>query len=433
MLQGGNPLTVGVGIVIEVIRKNNSDYDLENVGGPDTVPTAYDPIYLGSLLRLFANHIPDFMALTRNSTHTVIEGGRVNRVELGQLNSAWGAKIEPLGFDRFKTCELMAELLHCSNMGLLNEPGSDDYVRQRDAERERLIAALGPPTGDTSGIDFHDTTADLGNGSAVSSGFPEDSKALEVTNASEEDGFEEVSSSGVLVEGTKDIEEQEGRVEEAKAEEAPVSASKTRETKTGDDLVEEPLAEPEHGSDSKEETTERSTSPEVEPQLSDALSPTTSLVDKFGKIKLDDEHAPSESTSEPQEPPALPPREQDDSSPISPHPGDTPTPLVTKPQAESSASDASTAAPNASSTPEPVPGDEPVTDSNPQSRTDELTRQCIQLDTNGEPVIGDYLKIMFVEHRVVPTILVSELVRTDTLMHYTDCFAIGVLFPFPVE
>ncbi|KPI40644.1 Extragenic suppressor of kinetochore protein 1 [Cyphellophora attinorum] len=27
MLQGGNPLTVGVGIVIEVIRKNNSDYD----------------------------------------------------------------------------------------------------------------------------------------------------------------------------------------------------------------------------------------------------------------------------------------------------------------------------------------------------------------------------------------------------------------------
>ena len=27
MLKGGNPLTVGGGIIIEVIRKNNSDYD----------------------------------------------------------------------------------------------------------------------------------------------------------------------------------------------------------------------------------------------------------------------------------------------------------------------------------------------------------------------------------------------------------------------
>src|ERR1700754_4248779 len=34
MLRGGNPLTVGVGIVIEVIRKNNSDYDMENQIGP---------------------------------------------------------------------------------------------------------------------------------------------------------------------------------------------------------------------------------------------------------------------------------------------------------------------------------------------------------------------------------------------------------------
>ncbi len=29
--------------------------------------------------------------------------------------------IEPLGMDRFKVCELVAELLHCSNMALLNE------------------------------------------------------------------------------------------------------------------------------------------------------------------------------------------------------------------------------------------------------------------------------------------------------------------------
>lgn len=38
MLQGGNPLTVGVGIVIEVIRKNNSDYDPDQGHNPDSPP-----------------------------------------------------------------------------------------------------------------------------------------------------------------------------------------------------------------------------------------------------------------------------------------------------------------------------------------------------------------------------------------------------------
>jgi SIT4-associating protein SAP185/190 len=108
MLRGGNPLTVGVGIIIEVIRKNNSDYDLDNQVGPD--PKTCDPIFLGALLRQFANHIPDFMHLVRSKG-----------AKKPDLKAAFGGSVEPLGFDRFKTCELMAELLHCSNMGLLNE------------------------------------------------------------------------------------------------------------------------------------------------------------------------------------------------------------------------------------------------------------------------------------------------------------------------
>jgi hypothetical protein len=35
---------------IEVIRKNNSDYDPESLGGPDTMLSTYDPIYLGTAL-----------------------------------------------------------------------------------------------------------------------------------------------------------------------------------------------------------------------------------------------------------------------------------------------------------------------------------------------------------------------------------------------
>ena len=139
MLRGGNPLTVGVGIIIEVIRKNNSDYDLDNQVGPE--PKTSDPIYLGTLLRQFADHVPDFMHLIRSSS-----------AKRPDLKAAFGSKIEPLGFDRFKTCELMAELLHCSNMGLLNERGAGEDVKKRDGVRERLKAEgkLATPKAPTS-------------------------------------------------------------------------------------------------------------------------------------------------------------------------------------------------------------------------------------------------------------------------------------------
>lgn len=187
MLQGGNPLTVGVGIVIEVIRKNNSDYDLETQIGP--IPKSSDPIYLGVLLRQFAKHIPDFMRLIMNPRHNK------------ELKAASGKSIEPLGFDRFKTCELMAELLHCSNMALLNERGSEAEIRQRDAERERLKAEgkLAPPTRDPHAGHEFGTSVD-------SSGFhharapsdldepPEEIKRLEVSNNTEEEDFENVAA-----------------------------------------------------------------------------------------------------------------------------------------------------------------------------------------------------------------------------------------------
>src|SRR5438045_5008984 len=67
MLKGGNPLTVGVGIVIEVIRKNNSDYDPDVGADANTAPTSRDPIYLGTLLPLFAEpvrHFNDLIPIT---------------------------------------------------------------------------------------------------------------------------------------------------------------------------------------------------------------------------------------------------------------------------------------------------------------------------------------------------------------------------------
>jgi SIT4-associating protein SAP185/190 len=356
MLKGGNPLTVGVGIVIEVIRKNNSDYDPEQMGGPDSIPTPYDPIYLGHLLRLFAQHIPDFMALIQSSKHAVHDGTSLKSVDRGRLNSAWGASIEPLGFDRFKTCELMAELLHCSNMGLLNEPGSEDYVRHRNEERDRLIrdGVFNPQRDEQSGMDYNDTTADFTNGSVMDSGSPEALKARVV----EDEGFEDVGASGVLV-GEK-----------------------------GDEKEPNPQSEPHQASEPKTEPTVET--PKTEADIpSSPKTPTTGLTDQVGGMDLGEQS--------PQEQQASKEKEEED-VPVTSQPEDVPPPLFAAKELEPEST--TEAAGAVETTQEAQPSND--------GGAEDPAEQYIQYDTDGRPVVGDYLKIMFVENKVVPTILVCS-------------------------
>lgn len=373
MLQGGNPLTVGVGIVIEVIRKNNSDYDPDNINSPDSLPSTYDPIYLGHLLRLFAKHIPDFMALIQSSKHTVNEGGTVKSVERGQLNSAWGAKIEPLGFDRFKTCELMAELLHCSNMGLLNEPGSEDYVRQRDAEREKLAqeGAFNQHREESSAFDANDSTVDFVNGSVMEPESPQETRTTEPAETGE-DGFEDVNSSGVLVD-QKDIAD----LKQGSTSQPVPSQGTTAET-------EKKTSAPDN---QKEEDPKKTTDTvETHTPTSDPLSP-SGLTHQIEEVSLD---SPKTQT------------EAQPSAPMSSNPEAVPAPLfAAKPAPQSP--DSST--PEAAAKPT-----EEATEEAPSQQDTKVLQQLhpdIQVDSNGQPVVGDYLKLMFVENRVVPTILVS--------------------------
>ncbi|KAL4921691.1 SIT4 phosphatase-associated protein-domain-containing protein [Aspergillus aurantiobrunneus] len=390
MLQGSNPLTVGVGIVIEVIRKNNSDYDPEHLNGPDTMPTMYDPIYLGTLLRVFAKHIPDFVALIRSSKHTVPDGGKMKSVERGHLDSAWGAKIEPLGFDRFKTCELMAELLHCSNMGLLNEPGSDEYVMQRDAERERILkeGTFDQHHEGNSTFDGNDSTADFVNGS-VSYGSPEDSREFEAGNAGDE-GFENVSQSAILEDKEKETNSKEGK-------------SDPEQTST-------PQASPPSGeqvsTDLKNDDTAESKTPS-----SEALpSPTDELAAQISAVSLENtpvnnenkepaEVKPSKSSASGMEPVSA-------SAPMASNPDAVPAPLFANKEQNTETEPVTSDSPHQSKSsesennPEPLPGQETNVDD-----TQQLLHPDIQVDTNGQPVVGDYLKIMFAENQVVPTIL----------------------------
>lgn len=133
MLKGGYNLSNGVGIIIEIIRKNNSDYDILPVlyiTLESHPPTGRDPIYLGHLLKVFADKINEFNKLLTHEAH-------INNKLVSRLKTPFG-DIEPLGFERFKICELIAELLHCSNMALLNDNKGFEVVRERDELRNKM-------------------------------------------------------------------------------------------------------------------------------------------------------------------------------------------------------------------------------------------------------------------------------------------------------
>ena len=399
MLQGGNPLTVGVGIVIEVIRKNNSDYDLDNQAGPE--PKTSDPIYLGTLLRQFANHVPDFMKHIRSP-----------RFKKPDLEVAFGGKIEPLGFDRFKTCELMAELLHCSNMGLLNEKGGEDCMRKRDAERERLKLEGKLATTKSSNTLGMETGIEEEFGSSVDShGFHHarkpssdedpgriagDKHPLDLHNAMDEDGFEKVNAPPDELPDEVTFDELAERTEISNS-----SATETAEqgynasnppTEHGD--VPLPLSPNKMGP----LLSHNDTNPAADLQAAAA--------GHDGSLSLsdDDDAVLTELGEEPKESDSDGPSELDKALQRAEHPEDRPAPLFAK--KEPGVSD-----------PDSDPDSPSSTKANIDASVETLQRDAevlpnsgrppYETEIDGSPVVGDFLKIQFVDHKVVPTILVS--------------------------
>lgn len=109
-------LVNGASIVIELIRKNHRDDDHPSFldsSLTENVPLTRDPIDLSAMLKIFASHIFDFQAI-------------IVKITKDEINTSFG-KMKPLGIERFRICELYAELLYCSNVVLFNgsikEPG----------------------------------------------------------------------------------------------------------------------------------------------------------------------------------------------------------------------------------------------------------------------------------------------------------------------
>lgn len=142
-------LVTVVSVVIEVIRKNNSDYDefewINSVscvddslinqdddderGGERILPSPRDPIYLGTLLKVFSYHLPDIIRryMTKDYyNHSFTFGSSFGSDY--KIPSSVGHSVEALGYERFKIMELLAELLHCSNMMLMNKKIQLDFL-----------------------------------------------------------------------------------------------------------------------------------------------------------------------------------------------------------------------------------------------------------------------------------------------------------------
>ncbi|PNS20377.1 hypothetical protein CAC42_5827 [Sphaceloma murrayae] len=382
MLTGGNPLTVGVGIVIEIIRKNNSDYDLDNQVGPD--PRTTDPIYLGTLLREFAGHIPDFMHLVRSSKSTRPE-----------LKAAFGDRIEPLGFDRFKTCELMAELLHCSNMGLLNERGSETEMVGRDEEREKLKAegrltpaavadadAEEPFASSVDSHGFHHAEApgdDFG-------GSPEKINRLEIQNASDEDGFEKVAvPEAEALPDEVSFDDVNEKSEESTLPPPPLKFSRDSEKQDVDVS----------GTKDIDQEAEEISLDDGEPKEKRRVSLLTQQIQDQIDETSDAEKSPVDvGTASPQAPENV----QD--------PNYKPAPLFASKSSPTKAFDPILG--GESPTEETEPGTHSTATLQPENAEQAAAQRDkypYEVDTNGLPVVGDYLKMQFVEHHVVPTIL----------------------------
>ncbi|KAJ6526260.1 SIT4 phosphatase-associated protein-domain-containing protein [Mycena vulgaris] len=149
-----------IAIIIELIRKNNSDYfepylfhtlrnrliqvqqqlhssALEDDSGRETLERALREmvermgvVHLGSVLEILCARLDVFQRYLRTP-----------RSFNGPVRTTVG-DITPLTFERYRICELFAELLHCSNMALLNRAPEFSHLYDAEGRLQGGLSAL---------------------------------------------------------------------------------------------------------------------------------------------------------------------------------------------------------------------------------------------------------------------------------------------------
>ncbi|KAF9928215.1 hypothetical protein FBU30_002558 [Linnemannia zychae] len=174
----------GVTIFIELIRRNNSDYDVEPLP-PNSTEPAREAVDLSDLLKVLASRIEDFKDLLI-----------VPRSVTGPIATSIGNQI-PLGFERLKICEMFAELLHCSNMAILNSrpiisvspdgtvkvptvTAKEPFIHQSQHVKEEVEAARA-----AKGVEITQDTQEESKDSKESEELPKEESPADAKNAGE--------------------------------------------------------------------------------------------------------------------------------------------------------------------------------------------------------------------------------------------------------
>lgn len=130
--QRGVALCNIVTIIIELIRKNNSDYDRlysERLGlDTERVVSSRDPLYLGYLLRAFTLRLPEMVDILKQNF--------INSTKYVETRN--DTSYTPVGMINLRILELIAELIHCSNMSSLNLHVFKDFSMKINEERSQI-------------------------------------------------------------------------------------------------------------------------------------------------------------------------------------------------------------------------------------------------------------------------------------------------------
>ncbi|CCF60342.1 hypothetical protein KAFR_0J02780 [Kazachstania africana CBS 2517] len=135
--QRGSALCHIVSVVIDLIRKNNSDYCAINlllVDAHEFPPSTRDPIFLGHLLKKVTEAFSKFCDIILE----ILNDDKDSITLYNQL----GHSFKPIGMIRIKITELLAELIHCSNIMFLNSRQCETIELERDAARNKITQEL---------------------------------------------------------------------------------------------------------------------------------------------------------------------------------------------------------------------------------------------------------------------------------------------------
>jgi serine/threonine-protein phosphatase 6 regulatory subunit 3 len=160
-----------ISVIVELIRKNNSDYfepylfhTLRNrliqvqQQLPENSREALEQamkemvermgvVHLGPLLEIMCTHLETLQYFLKNPRSLVRYPFPIGlfvfdmQPQAGPISTTVGS-ITPLTFERYRICELFAELLHCSNMSLLNRSPSMDHLYDSDGRLQGGLSAL---------------------------------------------------------------------------------------------------------------------------------------------------------------------------------------------------------------------------------------------------------------------------------------------------